>query len=342
MSCEKYLPLIDDLIEGELAEQNAEQTNLHIFNCIRCSAYYKEQKREKDIYARYLFDVEPPADLWTKFQTKITAETNSISRTTETSTAALPQKLNIFRFLRLYPAIGMASVLLIFGIGLWKITLDKTVPVDEYAAQNDSTGVQAINEPSGETIENALNNLSTKVEPVNTIIPSKFVKNIDRTNFLNRKPGNSITNKVAAIKTLNKTGQISSAKVGEKKLINLQPKDEQLQQLQLKNLESETARQIEKAELLLRSFRNSRVVDDSSIYDVGYEKQQARKLLKKNARLRQIAETYGTLYAREILDKVEPFLLDIANLENNPVAEKVLDIKERVKNQNIIASLQVY
>jgi hypothetical protein len=346
MNCEKYLPLIDDLIEGEIDGQNAEQLNTHMFSCNECSVYWKELKQEKEIYAHYLFDVEPPADLWAQFQTKLNAVESAPNPLMQkkTTAAKIPfWKLNIFATLRLYPALGAAVVLVILGIGLLKIAFDKAVSLDQHTAQTDAKNIQEINKPSDETVKKEVMNLSTNNNSDNSLPrPKKMVKTGDKAISLNRKSSNAAAIEIPTVKFAKTNEKIAPASKEEKILIDDQANEEQLRQSQLKNLESETARQVEKTELLLRSFRNAQVIEGGSAYDVGYEKQQARKLLEQNVRLRQSAEVYGNLYARELLEKTEPLLLDIANLENNPAQKKVLDIKERVRNQNIIASLQVY
>jgi hypothetical protein len=107
-------------------------------------------------------------------------------------------------------------------------------------------------------------------------------------------------------------------------------------------LEAEIAGQIEKIELLLRSFRNVKLTENLVDFDVEYEKRQARRLLKANAALQRNAKNYGIYYGEELLSRAEPYLLEIANLENNPSPDRILDIKRRVGSQNIIAGLQVY
>lgn len=101
----------------------------------------------------------------------------------------------------------------------------------------------------------------------------------------------------------------------------------------------EIARHIERAQLLLRSFRNTR---DTGDFDVAYEKQRSRTLLSQNAVLRRGAEAKGNLPVGELLGSVEPFLLDIANLPDNPNSDDVRLIKVRMQKNEIIAALQIY
>jgi hypothetical protein len=104
-------------------------------------------------------------------------------------------------------------------------------------------------------------------------------------------------------------------------------------------VDADTARHIERAQMLLRSFRNS---EGGSAFDLAYERQSARRLLANNVLLRRAAEARGNLPVGDLLGSLEPFLLDIANLADAPVPDDVRTIKARMEKKEIITALQVY
>ncbi|MDQ4120396.1 MAG: zf-HC2 domain-containing protein [Acidobacteriota bacterium] len=333
MKCEKYLILIDDLVEGELDSRSARQVNLHVFACPTCGAHYENLKREKEIYAHFLFDAEPSNDLWAKFQTKLETEAIEAPRSERILAGINGWKENFFGFFRFSPALACAALILLFGIGfaLFNFSTNENAPKNDYLVENQpKTGEKEIVETNSSTDEKSSENT---VSPKNTVAEKRF--------------SNPKSKRETGIKTVPvKETKIKKKAFPETRQVNhveiAELTEEQLQIKQIRALETEAAKQAEKIELLLRAFRNARSEEGGEAFDVAYEKAQARKLLEKNVHLRRSAETYGSLYTKEILSRVEPYLLDIANLENKPSAEKVRDIKERVKNQNIIASLQTY
>jgi hypothetical protein len=104
-------------------------------------------------------------------------------------------------------------------------------------------------------------------------------------------------------------------------------------------VDPETARHIERAQVLLRSFRNT---EGGTEFDLAYEQQSSRRLLADNVLLRRDAEARGNLPMEDLLGSLEPFLLDIANLPDAPTADEVRVIKARMEKKEIITALQVY
>jgi hypothetical protein len=101
-------------------------------------------------------------------------------------------------------------------------------------------------------------------------------------------------------------------------------------------------RHFEKAQMLLRSFRNSDTSGPGFTADLAHEKSQSKSLLYRNILLRRGAETSGNLPAEEVLGSLEPVLLDIANLPDRPSPDEVRSIKDRIHKMEIIGVLQVY
>ncbi|MFP5261237.1 MAG: hypothetical protein ACLGJB_04950 [Blastocatellia bacterium] len=109
-----------------------------------------------------------------------------------------------------------------------------------------------------------------------------------------------------------------------------------------KHWEESIAEHIERAQLLLRSIRNSRPLLDGQPIDVAYENRLAKGLLSQNVAMRRTAEDRGDLYREELLARLEAFLLDIANLGAAASSEEVRSINERMERSEIIADLQVH
>jgi len=103
----------------------------------------------------------------------------------------------------------------------------------------------------------------------------------------------------------------------------------------------ETISHFEKAQLMLRSFRNASAAKSFAATDLAYDRQLSRRLLTKNILLRRDAELKGNLPAEEALSSLEPFLLDIANLPDKPSSGELGGIRERLQRKELIASLQI-
>ena len=104
----------------------------------------------------------------------------------------------------------------------------------------------------------------------------------------------------------------------------------------------ETNEHLRQTQLLLRSFRNTSIGEAEAAFDLTYEKRLSRELLSKNKLFRRSAENKEDSQTKELLNQLEPLLLDIANLPDKPSQDEVLLIKELIREQKIIATLQIY
>jgi hypothetical protein len=104
----------------------------------------------------------------------------------------------------------------------------------------------------------------------------------------------------------------------------------------------ETAQHIEKAQLLLRAFRNAMTGGKTKAFDIEYEREKSRELVYRNIVLRRDAEARNNYPVEELLASLEPLLLDIANLPASPSREEMRSIVDRMQKMEIVATLQVH
>ena len=139
-----------------------------------------------------------------------------------------------------------------------------------------------------------------------------------------------------------KTPLVREPKPGEQFAVNSQPaRAAEIPPVRPADTQTMTALHFEKAETLLRAFRNVRLDEPDSATEVSYERQRARQLVYQNMMLRREADASGDVQISSVLESLEPILLDIANLPDKPDDNAVRVIRERVERKNIVALLQV-
>lgn len=100
-------------------------------------------------------------------------------------------------------------------------------------------------------------------------------------------------------------------------------------------------RHAERVQILLRSFRNSRLNESDPNLDIAGARRLSKRLLYNNISLRREAASAGDLPVEALLSSVEPTLLDLANLPDKPAREELVSIKERIRKRHLVGVLQV-
>jgi hypothetical protein len=377
MRCDDCLPLIEEYFDGEVEGTTAARMGTHLAACATCASALDALSFEQEIYARYDRGFEVSPDLWSRVSAEIAREPLPespaarrpfLSRVREqlaAATAALAAR----------PALASSLALLLVAVAvgsLWLSRRQQPQPtVMNEVANSAPTGTPVVisqvlvNGGSGDpapTPQNlgslignktdavpaahqpALEGSRAVVDRLKTVeIAPGYVVREDEIAELLATPSAPPANTAGTVDILpaehpeaaDDTAALfvnASAVAGDSLAVAQRPLDP---------AQKEMARHVEQTQMLLRSFKNARASETGSV-DVAYEKNLSRKLLAQNATLQLEAEVKGDKETKQVLDEIKPFLLDIANLRENPSREEVRSIRERVRKNEIVAALQVY
>lgn len=366
MRCEDCLPLIEEYFDGEVTGQTAASVRTHLSACADCAAALDALSFEQEIYARYdRGGLEVTPDLWARVSAEIartppTEVPNErrpfLSRARKSFAAALGA-------LALRPALASSLALLIVAAAAGTLWLTRrqrpNVPTGEVARTAPAPAV-VVSPPAPNV--GGIDNASTGTGPFTPNEGGAVVAAyVPRESEAAQEPRRARAEGDANISLEQLLAESSAPKASPGLVIPRQdrhPGTDDLEELLDKpsapgrNLaktdarlldpdEKDVARHVERAQMLLRSIKNVRA-SEAGDTDIAYEKNLSRKLLAENATLQLEAEVKGDKETKQVLDRIEPFLLDIANMGEKPTREEVRSIRERVRSNEIVAALEVY
>jgi anti-sigma factor RsiW len=358
MKCEECLPLLEEFCDGEVDRQTGELMGAHMAACAECAEAFAALGAEQELYMRYDRELEVPPAMWHAVRERI-AEAQPVR-----ASKPLPLLLRLREQFALFvgalavrPALASSMALLLVGVAAGALWLAQAPrPVNRQTIAQESAGQQTAGQqtelPSRRAEPNPTatpdHDANDKEVLAQTITPEvsrgrvAYVETAGLTK-VSFKAERRLPNPVGAGDVV-----LNAEHVGrEDDVLPVQASllDDDVLSINTRLLdpeEKEVARHVEHAQMLLRSFRNARDTEGEGVVNIAYEKNLSRKLLDENISLQLEAESAGNKTTARILNSLEPFLLDISNLRDEPSRDEVRSIKERMQKKEIIASLQVY
>jgi hypothetical protein len=367
MKCEDCIPLIEEFFDGEVDERTGEQMSAHLSACADCAAALDALSFEQEIYARYDRQLEVTPALWAAVSAEIAREprTDEGARRRPFLSRLRDMAVAPFAVFTLRPALASSLALLVVGVAagaLWLAHVRRATNPTVAVVNQPSEQIKVTNEPPATVVGNEptiVENTPTVTETASGVreneksTPTRAADSGGKFTQPEQLSPEGLIRKAIAIQTDNSgivhirpddhpqpdtVAQFVNASSVNTGVERSATNDAGL----LDPGEMDVARHVERTQVLLRSIKNARPSDDNSTVNVSYEKNLSRKLLAENATLQLEADVKGDKDTKQVLDKIEPFLLDIANMRDQPSREEVHSLKERMKKNEIIAALQVY
>jgi hypothetical protein len=352
MKCEECLPRIEEYVDGELDGRIAERVAAHLSTCVNCESEFAELLRDAEIYAHYRREVEVTPAQWEIIRARIEQEKEAELKQPRTSLRAWLN--NLFGSRNYRPGLVAALLLISIGIAAGIIYLKSRPSRGELAAQpakrNEAQPPAAAPRQATPSVEGnqereivaadkdaAKNNPDRRTQAIAVNTPVVTAEAAKKKSSVVATLPNSEKRSAEQLVPDETSPLVEAVADRDQSLKGLR----QSAQEPAGNFDFEIARHAERAELLLRSFRNVRLSAQAHVLDVSYEKDNARKLLYRNIALRRDASERGDQPTAELLNKLEPILLDIANLPGRARSRDVRAVEEHMERQEIVATLQV-
>lgn len=303
MKCEGCLELLDEYLDGELAERESGDVAAHLITCSACASQSSALAAEQEIFSRYDRDLEVPSFLWKRIA----------EQTVEPVSVPVPRNgfgLSLASLFRV-PATGFsfatAVALILIALVIGAAYLRSRRP------DRNNTAIK--NDPS-----------PSRITPDQKPAPES------------ERPQSKIPSDVTSSNTKRRARKLPEARPAPLDQSDVLSSDLGYQDMD----DQDTAKHLEQTQNLLRSIRNVQLNEGDQEIDVTYDKALSRRLLNENIVLRRDAEMKAKFPTKALLSDLEPFLIDIANLPDQARPEDVRVIKERVQKTEIVAALIGY